>query len=770
MPTLSPQPQTTQRLRLHVHGVVQGVGFRPFVYNLAVSLGLTGFVGNDSAGVYLEIEGAPAQVQAFQDHLQSDPPPLSHIEELSVTALEPVGAVSFEIVHSAALPGASTLISPDVAVCADCLREMRNPADRRFGYPFINCTNCGPRFTIIRDLPYDRPQTTMAGFTMCPACRREYDDPADRRFHAQPNACPVCGPQLHFLAGIAATPLIGPAALNAALHALGVGKIVAVKGLGGYHLACDARNESAVALLRERKRRGGKPFALMARDLAVVRATALLDPAEERLISGPERPIVLLERLPAADVAPSVAPGNGHLGIMLPYTPLHHLLFAEHTPSLLVLTSANDAGEPIVYSDGDAFTQLASLADAWLLHDRPIHLPADDSVIRVFEGQELPVRRSRGYAPFPVRLPFAIPPVLAVGGELKSTFCIANGRYAYMSQHIGDMANLETLEAMERAVTHFATIFRTTPELLACDTHPGYLSAQWAARHAAGRPLVAVQHHHAHIAALMAEHGLPVDARVIGLSFDGTGYGDDGAIWGGELLLAGYISAERLGHLAYVPLPGGDSSVKRPYRIALAHLHAAGIPWDSDLPPVIACAPVERKVLARQLESGFTCVPTSSMGRLFDAVAALLGVRQVVSYEAQAAIEFEALHRYDNAAPYPFELRAGAPLRVDYAPLLHALVADMRADIPLGVIASRFHSSIAAIAVALAAHARERSGLNCVALSGGVFQNIVLLRLVATGLRAAGFEVLVHRKVPPNDGGLALGQAMIAAVRHQQRG
>jgi hydrogenase maturation protein HypF len=788
------RPHLVERRRLCVQGVVQGVGFRPFVYGLATRLGLTGFVGNDSAGVFIEIEGPSPALAAFEQELVAQPPPLAHIEHINVTPLPVAGDNAFLIVQSQDSAAASTLISPDLAICDDCLRELFDPADHRYRYPFINCTNCGPRFTIMRDLPYDRPSTTMAEFPLCPACRREYEDPRNRRFHAQPNACPVCGPQLEFRwsssADVERKEIFKnsaddhPArdeALRLAQQVLAHGGIVAVKGIGGFHLACDAMDNAAVQTLRQRKGRIDKPFAVMAKDIETVRSIAHLDDAELALLTSRERPIVLLRKKPNNLLSTWVAPGNPCVGVMLPYSPLHYLLLNATNSShatrntqhatcppgakaigLLVMTSGNYSDEPIVKDNDEALDRLAELADAFLLHDRAIHVHCDDSVIRIVEGQEMPIRRSRGYAPFPVKLPFAVRPVLAVGGELKSTFCLAQDDHAFLSQHIGDMQNLETLHAFERAVGHMQTIFRITPETIACDLHPGYLSTRWAEEHAGARQVIKVQHHHAHIAAVMAEHELDGRRPVIGFSFDGTGYGTDGAIWGGEVLIADYRGFERAAHLQYFPLPGGDAAIRRPYRAALAALWAAGIEWDDRLPAVAASTATERGVLQRQLETGLNTVPTSSMGRLFDAVAALAGVRQTANYEAQAAIEFEALVDPHVKSSYQFTLPTGGATGFDATPVLQAVVADVLAGVASEVIATRFHNAVADLVVALTLWLRKREGLNNVALSGGVMQNVKLLQQLIHRLRAANFTVLTHHHVSPNDGGLALGQAVTA--------
>lgn len=744
------------RQRLRVTGVVQGVGFRPFIFGLAQGLQLTGFVGNDSGGVFIEVQGESDSLAAFRQSLVASAPPLAHIDAVSAESIPLQQDSAFVIVHSASSHLTNTLIASDVATCAACLHELHDPVDRRYRYPFINCTHCGPRFTIITDIPYDRPLTTMADFRMCAACQTEYDNPLDRRFHAQPNACPVCGPRLWLEH---AGQRSEQDAIGATQMLLASGHIVAIKGLGGFHLACVAHTDAPPRLLRERKGRVDKPFAVMARDVATVRQFALVSEQEAQLLQCRERPIVLLRKRVPEQLSALIAPGNGHIGVMLPYTPLHELLLTDALP-VLVMTSGNVADEPIVKDNDEARKRLVLLADAFLLHDRPIHARCDDSVVRVLGKGLLPIRRSRGYAPFPVKLPVAVPSLLAVGGELKATFCITKGSYAFMSQHIGDMENLETLAAFDAAVAHFCHIFRMTPVLIACDRHPGYLSANWAQQHAQDVPVVAVQHHHAHIAAVMAENGHSGNRPVIGFSFDGTGYGDDGAIWGGEVLLADYRGFERMSHLKYVSLPGGDAAVKRPYRTALAHLHAAGVNWDAALPPVQTCQAVEQGVLAHQLETGLNCVLTSSFGRLFDAVAALAGVRQIVTYEAQAAIEMEAVAAADITARYAFAISDAV---FDAAPVIREVVDDVLRGVSAEIIAAKFHNAVADLIVNLSVQMRARTGLNDVALSGGVFQNVTLLELAIMALEKYGFDVLTHHLVPPNDGGLALGQAIIAA-------
>ncbi|MFF6772214.1 carbamoyltransferase HypF [Streptomyces sp. NPDC012637] len=789
-----PAPATAPlRSRVVVRGVVQGVGFRPFVHALATGLRLSGHVTNTADGVVAEVEGAPEDVASFCARLAPDAPPMAWVESVETAEVAASGGSGFTIVPSRQGGAVRTLVPPDTATCDDCLAELADPADRRYLHPFITCTNCGPRFTIVTGLPYDRAHTTMAGFPMCPDCAREYADPADRRFHAQPVACPRCGPRLRLVTAPDGPAPSGPeqnvrlssdsgnAPVAAARRMLASGAILAVKGLGGYHLACDATNPDAVAELRRRKARGDKPFAMMAADLADIEPLVHLGTLERELLTGSVRPVVLLRRRhdarPRHGAAPAreVAPGSPDLGFMFPYTPVHHLLLGlgsadREGPRLLVMTSGNLAGEPIVTDDAEALTRLAGLADAWLLHDRPIHVPCDDSVVRVCDGEQLTLRRSRGYAPLPVVLPVDVAPALAVGGDLKNTFCLGAGRQAWLSAHIGDMDDLATQLAFASAEGQLESVTGVRPGLLAADRHPAYRSTRWAREHAAGRPVVPVQHHHAHVAAAMAENGLDGTRPVIGVAFDGTGYGLDGAVWGGEFLLADYAGFRRFAHLACVPLPGGDAAVRRPYRMALSHLRAAGLAADRGLPCTRACQPGELSLLERQLERELNCVPTSSMGRLFDAVSSIVGICQHAGYEAQAAIELEAAAlrapAVDEDARYVFRLgspRTGAPLTADPAPLLAAVVADVLDGTPAAVVAARFHRAVARLVRVVCAAARGETGVETVALTGGVFANTVLSSACAEGLRQDGFTVLRHRRIPPNDGGLALGQLVVAA-------
>jgi hydrogenase maturation protein HypF len=750
-------------LHIHIRGIVQGVGFRPFIFNLAESLGLKGWVKNTSAGVEIEVCGPEEILRRFVGAIRANPPPLARIDELRSEPITANGYTGFRIYDSQPMEGAFIPISPDVAICDDCRRELFDPADRRYRYPFTNCTNCGPRFSIIRDIPYDRPNTTMAGFPLCPDCRAEYENPRDRRFHAQPVACPTCGPHVWFEAN-GETLANRDEAIQRAREWLQAGKILAVKGLGGFHLACDAGNPAAVEELRRRKKRSDKPFALMAFDLETIQKHCVVSQEEVDLLGSHQSPVVLLDRRPESSIAVQAAPGQVTLGFMLPYTPLHLLLLekAKGFPEVLVMTSGNLSEEPIAYRDEEARERLGGLADAFLLHDRPIHMRVDDSVARVISKQAYLTRRSRGYAPDPLSLPVDVPPMLAAGAELKNTFCLARDRYAFLSHHIGDMENYETLRSFEEGVPHFERLFRVKPQWIACDLHPNYLATRYAQQRAQaeGLPLVGVQHHHAHLAACLADNEWTSNEAVIGLSFDGTGYGTDGAIWGGETLVGGYAGYQRRFHLAYVPLPGGDQAVRKPARMALAYLWSAGLDWEPDLPPVEALCAEERTTLKTQLERRLNAPLTSSMGRLFDAASALIGVRQKATYEGQAAIELEALCDPQETGFYPFAVRDDI---IDPAPLWQALLADWRAGIAVTTLAARFHNSITRLAVELCLSIRKENSCSTVALSGGVWQNRFLLERSVPLLGKEGFRVLTHHRVPPNDGCIALGQTLVAA-------
>ncbi|MGH3702247.1 MAG: carbamoyltransferase HypF [Pseudonocardiaceae bacterium] len=745
------------RVEVRVEGVVQGVGFRPYVHGLAHRLGLSGRVGNDTAGVFLEVEGAEHAVSEFLATLPAQAPPLAVIEQVRTRPLTPTGEPGFHIVSSNAAGRRDTPVSADSATCADCLRELGDPTDRRVDYPFINCTNCGPRFTIVRDVPYDRPFTTMAPFEMCQACALEYHDPTDRRFHAQPVCCPACGPRLRLL-DAGGTELPGDP-LTAAAALLTSGGVLAVKGLGGFHMSAVASDAAATALLRARKHREDKPFAVMVADLGTAHELCVIDPVGERVLSGRRRPVVLLPRRPdAPGVAPAVAPGNRSLGLMLPYTPLHHLLLRA-TAAPIVLTSGNISDEPIAYQDDDARRRLTGIADAFLTHDRAIHMRTDDSVVRVFRGTELPVRRARGYAPEPLTLIRPVPrPILGCGAELKSTFCLARGRHAFLSHHIGDLENYETLRSFTEGITHFGRLFDVVPEVVAHDLHPEYLSTKYALE-LADVETIGVQHHHAHIASCLADNGAV--GPVLGVAFDGLGYGSDGTLWGGEFLLADLTGFQRLAHLVPVPMPGGAAAIRQPWRMAAAYLgpdapeelvHRNAEHWD-----------VVLAMVARQVNAPLT----SSAGRLFDAVAAILGVRDLINYEGQAAVELEQRADLTEQGSYPAAVTEGPALHLHGVDLVRAVVADLRAGVPREVIATRFHHGVADAIVRVCLMLRETTGVGVAALSGGVFQNVLLLERTVAGLEHTGFRVLTHSRVPPNDGGISLGQVVIAAATSQ---
>ena len=750
--------------RLHITGIVQGVGFRPTVFNLARRFQLTGWVLNNAQGVEIEMHGEEETVQAFIHDLRQNPPPLAVIDSFTVEDAPCQVHTGFQIRHSEDDPSDFLPVSPDLAICPDCRRELFDPSDRRYRYPFINCTNCGPRFSIVTGIPYDRPNTSMAGFALCPDCAQEYQDPANRRFHAQPIACPVCGPQVWYEEG-GKKLAEHEAALQAARKALVKGKILAVKGLGGFHLVCDALNPQTVENLRLRKRRSGKPLALMAFDLETIKEYAIVSPEEEKLLTSPMAPVVLLETLAAGkELLRLVAPDQNRLGFMLPYTPLHLLLLepAESFPKVLVMTSGNLSEEPIAYSNAEAKRRLSTLADGFLLHDRPIHTRIDDSVVSVIEGVPHIQRRARGYAPLPLQIPTSAVPTLACGTELKNTFCLTRDHYAFVSHHIGDLENQETLSAFEDAIRHYENIFRIKPEILAADMHPNYLATRYAHRRASEEnlPLVEVQHHHAHIVSCMADNGLKQQDTVIGLAFDGTGYGTDGAIWGGELLLANWESFERVYHLEYMPLPGGDAAVRKPARIALSLLLHAGIDPDSfPFPFHQALDPDERSAVANQVRTGFNSPKTSSLGRLFDGVAALIGLHQQISYEAQNAIALETIADPEEQSSYDFPIADGQIL---VSPVIRAIVEDLKQNVTPAVISARFHNGLTDCAVTVSNQVRSQTSLREVVLSGGVWQNKTLIRQTITALSASGFEVFWPHKLPTNDGGVSLGQALVA--------
>jgi hydrogenase maturation protein HypF len=774
-------------VNIHVTGIVQGVGFRPFIYGLAVRLGLNGWVRNTSAGVDIQLDGTTDVIDFFVSSLKSELPPLARIDSLEVSFDASHGFSGFEIFSSESQAGAFQPISPDVSICPDCLKELLDPSDRRYRYPFINCTNCGPRFTIITDIPYDRSNTTMSPFEMCPDCAAEYGNPLDRRFHAQPVACPVCGPQV-WLEGVDGHRIAErDEAILATQKLLSIGKIVAIKGLGGFHLACDALNVEAVAELRRRKLRVDKPFALMMPDLETVENYCFVSEAERAILKSRQRPIVLLQRKPGSLIVGEVAPKQATIGVMLPYTPLHYLLFTQvgeikessQKIQALVMTSGNLSDEPIATDNDDARQRLASLADAFLFHNRNIRTRCDDSVVRIHASQEVEneesrneenkssiyfLRRSRGYAPDPIQLPFEVPPLLATGPELKNTFCVSRQRYGFISHHIGDMENYETLHSFEDGIKHFERLFRIKPQAIVCDLHPDYLSSRYAMKRSQedDLPLFRVQHHHAHIAACMADNGLDGSHPVIGLAFDGTGYGDDGTIWGGEFLVADYAGYQRSYHLDYFPLPGGDAAIKRPARTALALLWKLGMDWGDQYAPVTDLCFEEKQALRIQLERGLNTPQTSSFGRLFDAAAALAGVRQKVNYEAQAAIEFEAALDPLETGAYRFNIREKV---VDVAEAIQGLLTDIAAGVSISKISARFHNGLVELSRLVCDEMRSQTGIGEVALSGGVWQNMVLLERTISNLRKDGFIVYIHHQVPANDGGLSLGQAMVGATK-----
>lgn len=751
------------RVRLDIAGVVQGVGFRPAVARIAAAGGLSGFVYNDAGSVHCELEGHSEAVDAAVRAIRSGPTPTARVDALTVATLTARGDHGFRIVASTSDGSARTLVPPDIAMCGDCRTEMRDPADRRYGHPFITCTNCGPRYTVITDLPYDRPATTMAVFPMCAACAAEYDNPLDRRFHAQTIACPDCGPTLTWNGPGAGDPL------DAAAAAIERGLIVAIKGIGGYHLACRADDPFVVAELRSRKSRPAKPFAVMAADLAAAGALASVSQTAAAALGSAAAPIVVMPAV-AGGVLDAVAPGLTDIGVMLAYSPIHHLLFDRLGPVPLVMTSANRGGSPIVFRDND-LDWIDGLADAVLTHDRAIHVPCEDSVISVDGGgsgvgAELPIRRSRGYAPLPVSVDAAIGDtvILATGGDLKTTFCLfGSDGHAHMSSHLGDMADPRTQDCFEAAARHLQFMTGQRSALIAHDLHPRYATTRWAERQ--DSPTVGVQHHHAHAVSLLAEHrrlGTPI----IAVAYDGTGYGTDGTIWGGELLaVMDPAQFTRVGHLAPFALPGGDGAVRQPARIALDLMHRAGVHWDADLPPLVAVGDSGRHVLAQQIPRGAGCVTTSSMGRLFDAVSSLLGVCQQVTYEGQAAVELEHLARAGHIrGDVDFDIRDGV---LDPAPVIAGLVDGVRSGVAAADLAAAFHDAVVRATVRLTADCARTVGVQTVGLTGGVFTNHLLLHGIRAGLTSLGFDVLTHRILPCNDGGLALGQAVIAALNNQ---
>jgi hydrogenase maturation protein HypF len=797
-----------ERWQLTVEGVVQGVGFRPFVYRLATSLGLCGWVKNTPSGVVIQVEGEGTSAREFMIRLEAEAPPVARILKVGRQKLEPSGAVQtdsdglpdhrFQILESGTATATRPCIPPDVAMCRSCGLEVLDPKDRRHGYPFTNCTDCGPRFTITKSLPYDRPDTTMSQFIMCAACSKEYHDPLNRRFHAQPNACPACGPRL-FADG---EPIEARAGIALAAQWLAQGKIVALKGLAGFHLACDARNSEAVESLRTRKRRSLKPFALMARDIEEIKRVAVVGELEERLLQSAEAPIVLMKPRDAKqELAAGIAPSSRYIGIMLPYTPLHHLLLSRspsmarrlgrrhggpHGLAMLVMTSGNLAEEPICHTDEEARQRLGGIADHFLTHDRPIHMACDDSVVLPVRERAIPIRRSRGYVPAPIGIGFRAPAVLGMGAQLNHTFCLLEGEQAVISQHVGDLENTETLDYFERALHHLRSLLRFEPRLVAHDLHPDYLSTRLARRKSGGLALKmdgaereGVQHHHAHIASVLADN--QERGPVIGVAFDGTGYGTDGAVWGGEFLVCDLAQFRRAAHLAYIPLPGGEAAIRRPARMAFAYLLEACGDFEAALGLVPGLKRQEAAVVARQIERKLNSPPTSSMGRLFDAASVILGGPANATYEGEAAcwLEAQAASWPSVEPPYDFTFHreSGEPpgpgfaqgLIVDVMPAVRELVSEILRGFPREQAAARFHSTVAELVASTCQILRDEGAPNKVALSGGCFQNALLTELCLDALERLGFEVAWHRHVPPNDGGISLGQAVVAAARRQRR-
>jgi hydrogenase maturation protein HypF len=758
--------RTVELARISVHGIVQGVGFRPFVYRLATELNLKGWVCNTSEDVKIEIEGEREAIEKFCLELKMKTPPLARIEDIAITYHHPVSYKDFEIRGSLATKGKYQLISPDIATCQACLSELLDPNDRRYRYPFTNCTNCGPRFTIIDDMPYDRPKTTMRYFPMCPQCQAEYDNPLDRRFHAQPNACPKCGPHVELIDN-QGNALPCPDAMASASQLLRAGKIIATKGLGGFLLACDASNGVAVKTLRQRKRRSSKPFAIMVTNVDEAKKHCYVSPEEEKLLTSPQSPIVLMKWKESSSVSREVAPNLQYLGVMLPYTPLHHILLKD-TQLPLVMTSGNLSEEPIAKDNDEALRRLSGIADYFLIHNRDIYSRYDDSVAIVEKGTSQLIRRARSYAPYPIRLQFEAKQVLGCGAEVKNTFCLTRDNYAFLSQHIGDMENIETLEHFADTISLYERLFHIKPVIIAHDLHPDYLATKYAQELGkTGTKLIPVQHHHAHIASCLADNG--VQSPVIGVAFDGTGLGSDGRIWGGEFLVADYRNSQRVGHLEYLPLPGGDAATRKPYRIGIAYilsLLGEGA-LNQGLPVMEDISKGEIGIIQRQIERGLNSPLTSSMGRLFDAISALMGIRGEIDYEGQAAVELEMIAYNENYADdnesYPYSIMENKGIRImKVGDLLSAIVEELHQDVSKARISVRFHNTVAQMINSMCQLVASETGIKEVALSGGVFQNRLLLNKTVSRLEKNGFQVFTHKQVPCNDGGISLGQAVIA--------
>jgi hydrogenase maturation protein HypF len=760
---------TQSGLHIHITGVVQGVGFRPFIYNLAKTHQLNGWVRNSASGVDIEVGGSAKNITAFLHQISTSAPPLAQIDSIETQELIVPRCDEFKIIHSEDQSSDFIPVSPDVAICEDCKIELLDPQDNRFRYPFINCTNCGPRFSIIEDIPYDRPYTTMSGFEMCPRCRSEYENPTDRRFHAQPIACPDCGPQVWIEVNPGVILAEREAAFKKARQILADGQILAIKGLGGFHLACDASNTQAVTRLRERKGRVNKPFALMAYNIETIAKYVHLSPSAEQMLTSPQAPIVLMPKKQSTRIADEVAPGQANLGFMLPYTPLHILLLEpdKAMPEVLVMTSGNISEEPITHENDESWEKLHHIADAFLMHNRPIHTRIDDSVFAILNQTPYPIRRARGYAPNPIRLAQPLPQVLAVGPQMKNTFCLTREKYAFISHHIGEMDNWETYQDFQKAIQHYETLFRITPEAIGYDLHPDYVSTKYAIEKSTQEhlPCYPIQHHHAHLAAALIENDLPAQQDILGLIFDGTGYGLDDTIWGGEVLLGNVFEFQRVFHLKAVPLPGGEAAILKPARMALSTLWAYGLPWEDHLAPVKAMTSKELVTLKNQLNKSINTPLTSSMGRLFDAISALIGVRETITYEAQAAIELEALADPDEVGYYAWRTDGS---QIEIKPLLQAVLQDLRDHVDVRIIAARFHNTIVQLSLEIARIIRQTYSIQQVVLSGGVWQNQFLIRKTYYALEKEGFSPIIHRHLPPNDGCVAFGQALITAYRYMK--
>lgn len=757
-----------RRFNLRITGIVQGVGFRPFIYKLAGDHGLTGWVLNDSQGVELEIQGEEESCKTFLESITAKKPEISVIEEL-IDKEVPVstGEENFIIKPSRKSASEFVLISPDLATCPDCTSELMDPDDRRFRYPFINCTNCGPRFTIIQDIPYDREKTTMSEFPMCPDCSSEYSDPGDRRFHAQPNACPACGPELTLLDNDGTEFDTESDLIKITVDLLRKGKIVAIKGLGGYHLACDAMNPEAVSELRSRKYREDKPFALMFPGIESIRDQCFVSEEEQRLLTNEIKPIMLLKKKSGCSIPEQVAPGQNYLGAMLPYTPIHLLLLNDFNGPL-VMTSGNISDEPISYKDPEAEDRLSKIADYFLVHNREIYIRNDDSVVREFKGAPYLIRRARGYVPFPVLLPLDSEiPVLATGGMLKNTFCLTRDKYAFVSHHIGDLDNLETLRSFSEGIEHFKKLFSIHPEVVVYDKHPGYLSTRWALESGIKNSF-GVQHHYAHVLSCLADNRFS-GGKVIGVCCDGTGYGDDGSIWGCEFLVTDYTGYNRAGHLLPFNLPGGDSAILNPYKTGISLLKEAGFKNNEINNLIFKDLAEELEIIENMLSEEINTVKTSSLGRLFDGVSSILGIRERINYEAQAAIELEMLADLSTEKIYPYEIKENNGIfKIDFRDMIKQIVSDRTSERPASEVAGKFHNTVIDFLFSTIQKISEKTGLKTVALTGGVFQNIIILNQLYNRLTGAGYSVLIHRNVPANDGGLSLGQAVFGIINSRK--